>query len=205
MKEIYYSRERVNTFNDAIFSIAITLLVLEIDVPDGQFIMKHGIWNTLSSLVPSFIGFFVSFMVIAIYWIGHMKFARYIEKYDTHLLWLNIFLLLFTALLPFSTSFYVNSFNLREPFVFYCFNIIGLGVFNFLMIRRVVKTYPKKIDKAQGDWLKFRSINAIIVWTISLFLAFIFPFISRFFFILIFVFQAFGDRYFQKKGLNKLH
>ncbi|MBA82527.1 MULTISPECIES: TMEM175 family protein [unclassified Leeuwenhoekiella] len=203
MSSITFPKARILAFNDAIFSIAITLLVLDIDIPDSNAINTYGIWNVLGNLIPNFIGFFVSFLVISLYWISNLKFSKYISDYDNNLLWLNIFLLVFVVLLPFSTAFYVNSFNVDVAFQVYCLNLIFLGLFNFLMIRRVAilnKDMPAIVVK----WLKFRSLNVVLIWVVSFALAAVLPhLISRLLFVLIFVFQFFGDRYFKKRELLK--
>ena len=115
-----FPKKRILAFNDAIFSIAITLLVLDIEIPNTTAIRTDGIWQVLGDLIPNFIGFFVSFLVISLYWISHLKFSKYIKLYDNRLLWLNLLLLLFIVLLPFSTAFYVNSFNEDSAFQVYC-------------------------------------------------------------------------------------
>ena len=184
MSSITFPKARILAFNDAIFSIAITLLVLDIDIPDSNAINTYGIWNVLGNLIPNFIGFFVSFLVISLYWISNLKFSKYISDYDNNLLWLNIFLLVFVVLLPFSTAFYVNSFNVDVAFQVYCLNLIFLGLFNFLMIRRVAilnKDMPAIVVK----WLKFRSLNVVLIWVVSFALAAVLPhLISRLLFVL---------------------
>ena len=206
MMLLTFPKKRILAFNDAIFSIAITLLVLDIEIPDTTAIRKDGIWQVLGNLIPNFIGFFVSFLVISLYWISHLKFSKYIKLYDNRLLWLNLLLLLFIVLLPFSTAFYVNSFNEDSAFQVYCINLIFLGIFNFLMIRHVAKLNTK-MPKLVSRWLKFRSLNVNLIWVLSLALATVLPdLISRLLFVLIFVFQFWGDRYFKNKGLlKKLH
>ena len=127
-----------------------------------------------------------------------MRIMRYVKEVSYKLLWLNILLLLFIVLLPFSTGLYVKGFNAVSPFAFYCFNLSAIGFFNYLMIRYIAKHEPE-VTNLVGQWEKARAINSVVVWIFAGFLAFIMPLTSRFLFVLIFVFQPLIDRYFKKK------
>ena len=61
MNDIVYDKGRVTSFCDAVFSIAMTLLILEIEIPETKKIYDVGIMELLLNRIPSFIGFFVSF------------------------------------------------------------------------------------------------------------------------------------------------
>src|SRR5512147_317218 len=87
--------ERVVFFSDAVFAIAITLLVLEIKVPHlgvegGSAEVAQAAW----ALLPKMIGFTFSFLVVGSMWIEHNRVFRYIGDYDGGLLWRNLVLLL---------------------------------------------------------------------------------------------------------------
>ncbi|MEZ5023283.1 MAG: TMEM175 family protein [Chitinophagales bacterium] len=201
MNNIKFEKGRIISFTDAVFSIAMTLLVLEIAVPSTKQLIDYGFLTVLSGLTANFIGLVVSFFVTALYWIAHLRAMQYVTDFDTKLLWLNILMLLFIVLLPFSTAFYVNSFNLTGPFVFYCFNLSAIGLFNFLIIRYVVikEKGANGLSPIIGQWEKLRALNSFLVWTLAGIVAFIFPFIAKFIFLLIFVFQAIINYRFKKK------
>lgn len=196
-----YDKARVASFCDAVFSIAMTLLILEIEVPSVEVLYKDDFFSILANRIPSFIGFLVSFMVIALYWVSHLRIYRYITVLSEKLIWLNIILLLFVVFLPFSTALYVGDFYGTAPFIFYCMNLVFLGMLNYLLIRVISKKEigNNGMTKNIGNWLKFRSLNAVFVWALAAILATAFPSLARMIFILIFVIQIFGDRYFKKK------
>ncbi len=198
MEPIKFEKSRVVSFSDAVFSIAMTLLVLEVAIPNSQEATQQHLSTILSNRIPSFIGLLVSFLVTALYWIAHMRVMRYVKEVSYTLLWLNIFLLLFIVLLPFSTGLYVKGFNAEAPFAFYCFNLSAIGLFNFLMIRYITR-HEDDLTPLMGQWEKMRALNSTFVWVLSGFLAFIIPMPSRFTFVLIFIAQPFINRYFKKK------
>jgi uncharacterized membrane protein len=97
--------ERVISFSDGVFSIAITLLVLSLTVPiitggdaaDKLAISLIGEW-------PTFFVYIISFLIIGNWWISHHRIFQHIKQADRTLLWLNLFFLLFVTLIPFQTS-----------------------------------------------------------------------------------------------------
>lgn len=201
MDNIAFDKSRIIGFSDAIFSIAMTLLILEIAVPNFESVNNYGTWEILQARIPSFIGLVVSFLVTAIYWVAHLRLMKYVTEVDSKLLWLNIFLLLFVVLLPFSTAFYVGSFFLTGPYVFYCFNLAVIGIFNYMMIRYVIKKEKGEtgLTGVLAKWHKARALNGILIWIISGILAFIFPIFSRFVFVFLFVIIFFINRYYKRR------
>ncbi len=204
METAVFDKKRIIGFSDAIFSIAMTLLVLEISIPTFNALNDLGTLELLANRIPSFIGFVVSFLVTALYWIEHMRITKYVSDVDSKLLWLNIFLLLFIVLMPFSTAFYVKGVNLTGPFVFYCFNLTAIGLFNYLMVRYIIKKEKQAtgLTSLIGKWLKMRALSSLSCWFLAGLLAFYFPIIARSLFVLIFVFQAIMGHFYKKKLLK---
>jgi uncharacterized membrane protein len=132
--------ERMILFTDAVFAIAITLLVIEIKAPEIHHnFTQQQIQAQLASLVPKFIGFLVSFFVIAIYWRSHHRLFSFIKDYDDKLIWLN-FLFLFTIILmPFSSAYYSENTDFNLPFYFYCCNVAATGLANYFMLHYIIK------------------------------------------------------------------
>ena len=97
--------DRLIFFSDGVFAIAITLLVLNVALPATQpGYVATGLSSALLATVPKLFSYTLSFLVIGAYWMAHQRTFHYIERYDRGLAWLNIFFLLFVALIPFPTS-----------------------------------------------------------------------------------------------------
>lgn len=97
--------DRLIFFSDGVFAIAITLLVLNVALP----VLQPGSVSTdlpsaLLATVPRLFAYALSFLVIGAYWMAHQRTFHYIERYDRRLAWLNLFFLLFVALVPFPTG-----------------------------------------------------------------------------------------------------
>ncbi|MFD2914213.1 TMEM175 family protein [Psychroserpens luteus] len=201
MKDLIFDKNRVINFSDAVFSIAMTLLVLEVGIPSVKAISTYDTWELLQYRIPNFIGFIVSFLVTALYWVSHLRSMKFVTKVDSKLLWLNIFLLLFIVLMPFSTGLYVGGFDYVGPFVFYCFNLTGIGIFNFLLISYIIKKekgHPELTPHAI-KWYTYTALNALIIWILAGVLAFILPLVAKMIFILIFIIQFIINRNYRIK------
>ncbi|MBU3012058.1 DUF1211 domain-containing protein [Polaribacter vadi] len=205
MKNETFDKARVISFSDAVFSIAITLLVLEVVIPSYKELKTGDTLLILRNRIPSFIGLVVSFMVTAIYWVSHLRIIKYVSSINNKLLWLNIMLLFFIVLLPFSTAFYVKGFSYNGPFAFYCFNLSAIGLFNVLMNFYIIKKEKglTGITATLGKYYKLRALNGFLVWVIAGCLAFTLPMFSRFLFIFLFISEIFITKYFKKKLMKE--
>jgi uncharacterized membrane protein len=95
-------RSRLEAFSDGVFAVAITLLALNISVAGPG----HGspLLSQLSGRGPAFLAFVLSFFMIGIIWVNHHVLIRSITVVDRTLLFLNLALLLFVVLIPFTTA-----------------------------------------------------------------------------------------------------
>jgi uncharacterized membrane protein len=97
--------ERIVFFSDAVIAIAITLLVIEIRVPEiPSGLIAAELPGRLLALSPSYLSYFISFFVIGLYWMLHHRIFNYIRRFDRGLIWLNLVFLFFIAFLPFPTA-----------------------------------------------------------------------------------------------------
>ena len=95
---------RIEAFSDGVFAIAITLLILEIKVPNAHDLGAGGLGAALLRLWPSYLAFVTSFATILVMWVNHHKLFRHIRRSDDAFLFLNGLLLLFVTSVPFPTS-----------------------------------------------------------------------------------------------------
>ena len=93
---------RIEAFSDGVFAIAITLLILEIQVPPQT--PHGGLRNALMNLWPSYLAFLASFMTIGVMWLNHHRLFTLINKKDDGLIAFNLLLLLGVTWLPFPTA-----------------------------------------------------------------------------------------------------
>ncbi|HEY43901.1 MAG TPA: DUF1211 domain-containing protein [Anaerolineae bacterium] len=97
--------ERLVFFSDAVFAIAITILVLDIRLPNGaDSASSRELLLSLASLWHKYLAFFISFWVIGLSWISHHRKFLYIQRVDNQLLTLNLLMLMMIAFIPFPTA-----------------------------------------------------------------------------------------------------
>lgn len=132
--------ERIVFFSDAVFAIAITLLIIEVKVPH----LEPGIGSrefviALLRLLPNFIGFFVSFLVIGAYWVGHHRIYGMIVDWNYGLIWRNILFLLAIAFMPFATAFFSEYVTEFVPMLVYGLTFAAAGFLEIIQFRYAIK------------------------------------------------------------------
>jgi uncharacterized membrane protein len=120
------SKHRVEALSDGVFAIAMTVLVLGLQVPEGGAGSELG--ARIAALWPKFASYVLSFIMLGVLWVGHHYQFHFIRKTDRGLLWLNLLFLLTVTFLPFGTAVLGNHF--REPLavVLYGGTIVVAGV-----------------------------------------------------------------------------
>jgi uncharacterized membrane protein len=130
---------RLEAFADAVFAIAITLLIIEIRLPPHEEVGRTGLAGALLHLWPSYLAYVISFVVIGIMWANHHNLMKLIDRVDHGFITLTLLLLLCIAFLPFPTA--VMAEHLTDPHeratsvAFYCGCFTMTAVFYFLMWR----------------------------------------------------------------------
>lgn len=102
--------ERIAFLSDAVFAIAITLLIIEFKVPHIEKESTFDtVWNDLLSLKNNFFALLLSFALIATYWLQHHFLFKHLHNYNKHISIANFFVLLPIIFFPFTTAFVAES------------------------------------------------------------------------------------------------
>ncbi len=163
---------RLLSLSDGIFAFAITLLILNIVLPFGT--SREEVPQALLSLWPKYLAFLISFVVIGLYWMVHLRQFRYIRRIDKGLLWLNLLFLMFIILIPFSTSV-LSDFEETASVVLYaanmaCAGFTATGVWLYAVRRRLV---DERLGRPQVRRGIIMNLIAPGWFTVSIGLAFI--------------------------------
>lgn len=113
VKRTYYiSPSRIQDLTDGIFAFSMTLLIVGMAIPQvaGHIGDENYLVSQLANMWPTFITFVMSFLLIAIFWMNHHKQFQLIKKSNDALVWINIVMMLFVVLIPFTTKI-VDSFG----------------------------------------------------------------------------------------------
>jgi uncharacterized membrane protein len=121
---------RLEAFSDGVFAIAITLLVLELEVPDSGF--EH-LWKGIAGQWPSYLAYVTSFLTIGVTWLHHHLIFRRTAWLDSMVMRLNMLLLMLVAFLPFPTMLMARALDKtddaeRVAVVFYGILLLAIAV-----------------------------------------------------------------------------
>jgi uncharacterized membrane protein len=92
------SKTRLEAFSDGVIAILITIMVLELRVPEGTD------WAAVRPAIPSFLTYVLSFVMLGIYWNNHHHLLHAVTRIDGGILWANLHLLFWLSLIPFATA-----------------------------------------------------------------------------------------------------
>src|SRR5437879_3563296 len=95
-------KNRLETLIDGVFAIAMTILVLEVRAPET--VGPGGLAGDLGGLWSRFAAFFISFIVLGVYWFANHQVFHFVVRVNRTLVWLNILFLMGIALVPFAAS-----------------------------------------------------------------------------------------------------
>ena len=173
------NKERMMILNDGIFAICITLLVLDIrlpEIPGDQIDMLF--LPGLVAVFPKILGFVLSFFIIASYWFHYHRIFSFIRDVDRQLIFLNVFFLFLIALMPFPT-YLLGLYGDRVTIVTFYALIVALTTFLlFLMWRHVIAHEAlliEPLDDTLKEYLSVRNIIPTVVFLVSIGIALINP------------------------------
>ena len=133
---------RLEAFSDGVFAIAITLLILEIHVPELQLATNRSLLASMGRLWPSFIAFVLSFFVVLLIWINHHELFRMVQRTDRVLFLSNGALLLMVTFVPFPTAMLARYFGTparNTATALYCATFLVASVFHNLLLESVAR------------------------------------------------------------------
>ncbi len=144
---VHISKTRLEAFSDGVFAILITLLVLELKVPP---LVDHDstdeLLNALVHLLPRFVSWVISFLMIAVIWVNHHRLLELIDRVDHRFFWLNANLLLWTSFIPFPTAL-IGEYAANPLATFFFGIILSSSALAFVFLRGYLRSRPAILKK----------------------------------------------------------
>ena len=123
-----FEKSRFEALIDGIFAVALTLLVLDIKLPENiAYPTDDALWLRLISLERHFLIYAISFAVIAMYWIGHHIQFHFVRYTDRPLIWINLLYMLLISFLPFATDLIGDNQDLVLPCEIYGLALLSIN------------------------------------------------------------------------------
>jgi len=180
---------RLEALSDGIFAIAMTLLVLTLDMGDlTPGLTGAELHHLLLAQIPRFYNYALSFVLLAVFWILHHQQSHYIKRTDRRHLWINIFILMFAALIPFSTSLMGDYPGDWLAEVFFGANLFVLGAFfslNWHYATADNRLIEGSLEKRYINAGKRRGLVTPLVSLLAILVALIRPYYSPYVYLLI--------------------
>jgi uncharacterized membrane protein len=177
-----HALERLIFFSDAVFAIAITLLIIEIHVPE-----MHGSLGdrdflvALAQITPNFVSFLVSFFVIGLFWSGHHRAFDCARHWDRRLIFANLLVLCAIAAMPFFTAFSSEYYGHRVPVALYCGWMMLAALAN-IRLQRIVTMPPvvgEHVSLEHRADVRRRGISVLLGTATSFVVSLFVPFLAQ--------------------------
>jgi uncharacterized membrane protein len=142
---------RLEAFSDGVLAIIITIMVLELKVPEG-----HRLGDLLHTTGLGLLSYLLSFVYVGIYWNNHHHMFHVVRRVGGGVLWANLALLLCLSLFPFTTAWVDDSRLARTPVVLYGLNFMAAALAYFILQKVIIRTEgpDSKLRQALGTDLK---------------------------------------------------
>jgi uncharacterized membrane protein len=134
-----FTTKRLLALTDGVYAIVITLLVLDLHVPETQQLEETSLVTDLQGQIPNFFAYLISFFVVAFLWMRHHWTLTPIEKCNFKTFWLNFLHLLFVTLIPYTASL-IGHYEGDTIAVIFFFGSFGLATLSLIFLHRHVVT-----------------------------------------------------------------
>lgn len=160
------NKSRLEAFSDGVIAVIITIMVLEIKAPHGTGLA------VLYPLLPVFISYLLSFIMIGIYWNNHHHMLQAIQKVNGKILWANLHLLFWLSLIPFFTSWIGENDFSTWPVALYGVDLLCAAIAYYILAHTLISYHGKNSPLAKAVGPDIKGIISILVYMIAIALSF---------------------------------
>jgi len=191
------TKNRLEAFSDGVFSIVITLLILDVKIPDRDHITNGQLIESLQAVLPNAITFIFTFLIVGVFWVAHHRIFGIVRAVDSKLLWLNILYLMFIVLIPFPASILARHPLLQVSILIYSATLLLVGFFHFIFIRYLYK-HPELCEDGLSEHVFKQAIKVTAIgpccYLLTILISFFNVYVSFGFILVPFVYFVFFAR-----------
>ncbi len=166
------TKGRLEAFSDGVLAIIITIMVLELKVPEGFT------FASLKPLYPKIISYIVSFVYVGLYWYNHHHLFQIVRKVNGKVLWSNLNLLFWLSLMPVTTNWIGESHFERDPIIAYGFVLIMCSISYNIVEYFVIQIEGEESALKKAVKSKVKENISTALYFLGIGLSFINPYIS---------------------------
>lgn len=170
---------RMEAFSDGVLAIIITIMVLEFKVPEGHD------WYALIELGPKILSYIFSFVYVGIYWNNHHHLLHMIRMMNGRLMWLNLLLLFWLSLVPFTTAWMGESHFAATPTALYGIVLLLASLSYWLLQHAIMNQHSSDSSFVLSMGRDLKGKLSPLIYLLAVLTAYVSPWISGFFFVLV--------------------
>lgn len=170
---------RMEAFSDGVLAIIITIMVLEFKVPED-----HG-WYALIELGPKILSYIFSFVYVGIYWNNHHHLLHMVRTMNGRLMWLNLLLLFWLSLVPFTTAWMGESHFAATPTALYGIVLLLASLSYWLLQHAIMNQHSSDSSFVLSMGRDLKGKLSPLIYLLAVLTAYVSPWISGFFFVLV--------------------
>ena len=189
---------RLEAFSDGVVAIIITIMVLELKVPEHGSDLK-----SLLPMLPFFMSYVLSFINIGIYWNNHHHMLYLVNTITGGALWANLNLLFWLSLLPFATEWMANNNFASAPVATYGFVLIMCGLAYTLLAGILASHCGKNSELAQALGKDWKGKLSLVIYAVAVMIAFFSPLLSCVLYGVVACMWFIPDRRIEKKVIQR--
>jgi len=161
------SKGRLEAFSDGVIAILITIMVLELKAPEGVDL------SALGPMIPVFLAYVLSFIVLGIYWNNHHHMFHATERINGAILWANLHLLFWLSLVPAVTAWIGESSAAPVPTAVYGAVLLMAGVAYYILTRTIVRHLGPHSAIAIAVGKDMKGLVSVVLYAAAIPLAFV--------------------------------
>jgi uncharacterized membrane protein len=167
------STTRLEAFSDGVLAIVITVMVLELKVPDGNHLSD--LWHDSALGLLTYV---LSFVYVGIYWNNHHHLFQVCDRVDGRVLWANLGLLFTLSLYPFTTAWMDESRLSRTTVVVYGVNLLAAGTAYYVLQHFMARVPGQGLRMREVYGRTGKEIASIVLYVVGIALAFVAPWLA---------------------------
>lgn len=186
------NKNRLEAFSDGVLAIIITIMILEIKVPEGAN------FSDLMMLAPKFLSYILSFVYVGIYWNNHHHMLQSVTKVNGKILWANLHLLFWLSLIPLSSGWMGEHNFAKATITFYGVILFFSAIAFWLLQNIIIASEGQKsiLAKALGNNFKGKISNLLYLFGIVI--SFFYEFIAAAIYIIVAIIWLVPDKRIEK-------
>jgi uncharacterized membrane protein len=183
---------RLEAFSDGVLAIIITIMVLELRSPEEETLAA------LIPLLPKFLSYVLSFVILSIYWNNHHHLWQVVERVNGSVLWANLHLLFWLSLIPFVTGWMGENHFSTLPVALYGVVLWLSAMAYYIMVRALMTIHAKDSVLAAAIGKDLKGLRSLYIYTAAIPLAFLAPWIAISLYVTVAIMWFIPDRRIEK-------